>query len=223
MKLLSDRQYKMEKSVGHGYAPAIMHLQPHEFMGKNLCPGAGGCAASCLVTTGMMVFSGSVNARQERTRLFWQDRPAFKAQLFKEIAAHRRASLKHGLKPCVRLNGTSDVVWEKVMPDLFTEFSDIQFYDYTKLYRRFLHDLPANYSLTFSRAENNHKEAEALSLLGHNVAVVFAGDVPGKYLGRRVVDGDAHDLRFLDPRGVVVGLKAKGKARKDTSGFVVAV
>lgn len=221
-KLLSTKQFKMDKSVGHGYAPAIMHLQPHKFMGKNLCPAASdGCAATCLTSAGMMVFKNAINARHERTRLFWQDRPAFMEQLTNEIAAHRAKAMKHGLKPCVRLNGTSDIQWEKVAPGLFTRFSDVIFYDYTKIAKRFAGTLPENYSLTFSRAEHNHVEAEAVLKAGGNVAVVFADTVPVKYLGRPVVDGDAHDLRFLDARGVVVGLKAKGKARKDTSGFVV--
>ena len=221
-KLLSTKQAKMDKSTGLGYAPAIMHLQPHKFMGKNLCPGASdGCASTCLTSAGMMVFKNAVNARHERTRLVWENREAFMDQLTTEIQAHRAKALKNGLKPCVRLNGTSDIQWEKLTPGLFTRFSDVVFYDYTKIAKRFAGDLPANYSLTFSRAEHNAAEAEAVLKSGGNVAVVFADVVPGKYLGRPVVDGDAHDLRFLDPRGVVVGLKAKGKARRDMSGFVV--
>ena len=38
-----------------------------------------------------------------------------------------------------------------------------------------------------------------------------------------VINGDKTDMRFKDPVGVIVGLKAKGKARKDTSGFVIDV
>lgn len=222
IKLLSESQAKMVKSGGRGYAPKILHLQPYKYMGKNLCPKAKACAKACLITSGRMHMVNAVNARQKRTELFWQDRTGFMAQLSTEIAAHRRSAIKAGLKPCIRLNGTSDVQWEKIAPGLFTEFSDVQFYDYTKIPTRFK-GLPENYSLTFSRAESNHDDAAALLADGHNVAVVFADTLPGKYLGRVVIDGDAHDLRFTDPRGVVVGLKAKGKARKDTSGFVVSL
>lgn len=113
-KLLLTKQAKMDKSTGLGYAPATMHLQPHKFMGKNLCPRASdGCASTCLTSTGMMVFKNAVNARHERTRLFWKNREAFMGQLTTEIAAHRAKAIKNGLKPCVRLNGTSDIQWEK--------------------------------------------------------------------------------------------------------------
>jgi hypothetical protein len=224
VKLLSREQTKIIKSRKFGYAPVIMHLQPYKFMGKNLCPAASaGCASSCLVSSGKMGLKFSVNARQKRTRLFWENRQAFMAQLTQEIERHRVKSLKNGLKPCVRLNGTSDIQWEKIAPELFTRFSDVIFYDYTKIAKRFFGELPSNYFLTFSRSENNEIEAEAVAKAGGNVAVVFADKFPSTYMGRPVHDGEEHDLRFLDPRGVVVGLRAKGKARHDTSGFVVAV
>ena len=96
-------------------------------------------------------------------------------------------------------------------------FADVQFYDYTKVPGRDL-GIP-NYHLTFSLAESNEEDAAAELQRGMNIAVVFDG-VPSEYLGVPVVDGDESDLRFLDPSGVVVGLKAKGEARGDTSGFV---
>jgi hypothetical protein len=81
--------------------------------------------------------------------------------------------------------------------------------------------MPANYHLTFSRKENNQAMVELIAKMGGNVAVVFADKLPATYLGKPVIDGDETDLRFLDGKGVIVGLKAKGKAKKDESGFVV--
>jgi hypothetical protein len=52
-----------------------------------------------------------------------------------------------------------------------------------------------------------------------NVTVVF-DKIPTEYMGKPVFDADDTDLRFLDPKGAVLGLKAKGRARKDTTGFV---
>jgi hypothetical protein len=98
----------------------------------------------------------------------------------------------------------------------------VQFVDYTKNPRRFERQLPPNYDLTFSRSETN--EADAIKVLerGHNVAIVFAGDMPKAWNGYRVINSDEHDLRHLDPKGVVVGLTPKGnKAKRDISGFVV--
>jgi hypothetical protein len=80
--------------------------------------------------------------------------------------------------------------------------------------------LPKNYSLTYSRKENNHAECEDILSRGGNVAAVFSS-IPETYSNRPTFDGDQSDLRFLDPKGVVVALKAKGKAKKDTSGFVI--
>jgi hypothetical protein len=225
-KLFSEAQYKMAKSEGHGYAPVIMHLQPYKFMGRNTCPNAAGCAKVCLQYSGHMVFSNSINARQKRTELFWNDRPAFIAQLKEEITGHVRRAKRNGLIPAVRLNGTSDIVWERIAPELFTEFPEVQFYDYTKLDKRFNHVLPSNYHLTFSQSENNQEVAEQLIARGVNVAVVFRmrkGELPATYKGAKVIDGDLHDLRFMDQKGVVIGLRAKGNSMKDDSGFIVEV
>jgi hypothetical protein len=132
-----------------------------------------------------------------------------------------------------RLNGTSDVMWERIavevdgkrFDNIMLAFPDVQFYDYTKIPMRYRKSLPANYHLTFSQSEDNASDvAEALAL-GVNVAVVFdkAENIPATYKGRSVLDGDATDLRFTDVAGGhIVGLYAKGKAKRDRSGFVVA-
>jgi hypothetical protein len=162
-------------------------------------------------------------ARVARTQLFFNDRQGFLARLTREIAAHVRRAERLGLRPAVRLNGTSDLPWERIAPEIFAQFPDVQFYDYTaSVERATARNLPANYSLTFSRKEG--RDADALRVLRANgtAAVVFRGhDLPAAWRGFPVVDGRIHDLRFLDPRGVVVGLSALGRARYDASGFVV--
>jgi hypothetical protein len=131
---------------------------------------------------------------------------------------------KKGLIPVFRLNGTSDLSWEKYEvangKNIFQMFPDVQFYDYTKVLGRKTGDIK-NYHLTFSNADGNINDVLAAKHAGLNIAVVFRKELPETYLGRKVINGDETDLRFLDPSNVIVGLKAKGKAKKDTSGFVV--
>ena len=172
-------------------------------------------------------------ARIRKTKWFFEDRGSFMSQLVKDIEAGIRKADREGLIPVFRLNGTSDIRWERIPvqvgpirhPSIMTVFPDVQFYDYTKLPNR--RNVPENYHLTFSRSESNDdKLGEAIGN-GMNVAVVFQ-ELPETYLlrsfgGLPVVNGDETDLRFLDPSPCVVGLSAKGDAKKDNSGFVVEV
>ena len=122
--------------------------------------------------------------------------------------------------PVVRLNGTSDILWE-LNSDIIQSFPNLQFYDYTKISKRFSFAIPANYHLTFSLSESNDNDALKVLGLGHSIAAVFRdSNLPDTFMGYPVTNGDTTDLRFLDAKGVIVGLKAKGKAKKDTSGFV---
>jgi hypothetical protein len=127
------------------------------------------------------------------------------------------------MTPCVRLNGTSDLPWHNI-GDIMQSFPEIQFYDYTPNANRMIQflkgELPSNYHLTFSRKENNEALCDLILSMGGNVAMVF-DKVPKKFKGYKVIDGDESDLRFLDEKNVIVGLKAKGKGKKDTSGFVI--
>jgi hypothetical protein len=145
----------------------------------------------------------------------------FLALLRGDLAWLEHVALKQGLKPACRMNITSDIAWETV-DDLLDGFPEIEFYDYTKVRGR---RPPPNYSLTFSRSEKNGTLVEPTLGLQQNVAVVFRGPtLPASYLGYPVIDGDSDDCRFLDPRPVVVGLRAKGtKAKNDSSGFVLHV
>ena len=240
--LLSTSNPKTAKGAAEGYLTAILHLAPYTLAGVgNVCSHAtAGCIAGCLNLAGrggIFARGETTNRIQEarirRTREFTADRPAFLHRLAKEIEAHVRRAARAGLKPAVRLNGTSDLEWEGIAPDLFERFAAVQFYDYTKnpaRARRFgAGQLPPNYHLTFSRSESTPvAKIERLLDAGVNVAAVYL-EVPrfgwnpaaGIDSGLPVIDGDATDLRFLDPRGVIVGLRAKGPARRDTSGFVL--
>jgi len=161
-------------------------------------------------------------ARIAKTKLWYEDRITFKRQLIVELAAFVAKCEKYNKKPACRLNILSDIVWERIFPDIFTLFPMVQFYDYTKHSQRIYSKLPSNYHLTFSRSEIN--EDTALFILNNkiaNVAVVFH-EIPETWNGFPVKYGDEDDLRFLDPGpGYVIGLKAKGRAKHDTQGFVV--
>jgi hypothetical protein len=148
-------------------------------------------------------------------------------ELVGDIESAERKANRGGMVPVFRLNGTSDIRWETIpctrdgerFPNVMEAFPHLTFYDYTKLPNR--RNIPANYHLTFSRSESNENRLAGVVRRGLNVAVVFAGDLPETYRGLPVVSGDDTDLRFLDPKGCIVGLTAKGEAKGDTSGFVV--
>jgi hypothetical protein len=154
-----------------------------------------------------------------KTLHYLNNREGFVEQLINDIRAVERKATRMGLKPCIRLNGTSDILWERVAPQLFEIFSHIQFYDYTIYPAHIRTNRPSNYHLTFSKSE---RDLYQIDTQGLNVAVVFRTEtLPSTYFGRPVISGDSNDLRFLDPKDCIIGLKAKGKAKKDTSGFVV--
>lgn len=226
--LLSTNQ-KVEKGEKAGWLTAILHLAPAKVSGFQVCSSAtAGCSAACLNTAGrggIFASGEGDNAIQAKRRLrtawYFARRTEFLRQLDAEIAAHTRRAVRKGFQPAVRLNGTSDIRWETVTLDgqtLFERHPEVVFYDYTKHSDRDVSDIP-NYSLTFSLAENNDSAAVAAIERGLNVAVVFH-DMPSTFMGLPVFDGDQSDLRFLDPKGCIVGLKAKGKAKRDRSGFV---
>lgn len=220
MRLLGTGNTKTVKGEAYGYQTFIMHLAPSTVSGYNVCPMASlGCAAACLNTAGRGQFKKTQAARIAKTRWFFQDRTTFMAQLIKDVEAGIRKAKRENLIPVFRLNGTSDIRWETIevpgAPNIMNLFPTVQFYDYTKLPNR--NNVPSNYHLTFSRSESNQQHVEATSL---NIAVVFTV-LPTTYLGRPVVNGVDTDLTFTYPSNVVVGLLAKGKAKKDVSGFVV--
>lgn len=230
MKLLSfnaDAKTIKSNAAGSDYLTAILYLSPADSVpGINTCPMAelAGCKAGCLYGAGRAAIFPAIHiARRKKTELFRDDRSTFMSQLKKEIQAFTKKAAKLGKKTAIRLNGTSDIAWENIPTDtgssLMTDFQDVQFYDYTKLPGR---NVPSNYHLTASYSEANPAYAAKVSKTAHNIAVVFrTKDMPETFLGRPVISGDKTDLRFLDQSGVIVGLYAKGPAKKDSSGFVV--
>lgn len=227
------------------YETAIMYLAPFTLAGSNVCPMAeqAGCAVGCLNAAGRGRFNSVQLARINKTKRYLESRTAFMAELVKDLEAFVRYCQRKGVKPAVRLNGTSDIQWEVAhyasrgdkRGNVFELFPEIQFYDYTKIYKRVYRDLPANYALvlSYSQASLSYAKAviKAAADTGANLAVVFRhkkgqpermtyeGD--DFVLSRPVFNGDETDLRFLDPKGVIVGLYAKGPAKQDKSGFVV--
>lgn len=220
---------KLKKSI-IGYSVLGLQLAPHTLSGKNVCPNASkGCAAACLFSAGMGRMPAVIKGRINKTKFFFENRKAFMKQLCEEIAIEELRAKLHGEKLAIRLNTISDLTWESIKCEngksVFDNFPNVQFYDYTKNPKRALMhalgQMPANYHLTFSRSEENDFHVDIVLANGGNVAVVFAGKLPDTYKGKMVISGDENDGRFLDPKNVVVGLTAKGKAKKDNSGFVV--
>lgn len=219
--LLTYENAKTSKGEKLGVLTGILYLAPSDLSGVNLCPKATpGCIKGCLFSAGRGAFESIQKARLNKTYYFLENRAEFLAQLEREIArAEKRAKLLN-MKLAIRLNGTSDICWELIAPQLFERFPNVQFYDYTKIFARLKKPLPKNYDLTFSRSEENDKDAWNALDLGFRVAAVFES-VPSSAFGLTIVDGDEHDIRFLNPAGSLVALKAKGKAKKDSSGFVI--
>jgi hypothetical protein len=220
--------YKTIKSEKVGVLTGILYMAPYNLSGKNVCPNAStGCAAACLNTSGRGAMHVVQAARLKKTQRFFADRQQFLWDLVNEIRALKRKAYQRGMKAAVRLNGTSDLPYEKYKigdtgKNIMEMFPDIQFYDYTKLETRITKgQLPANYHLTFSRAEDNDHKLDAV-LKHTSAAVVFSGELPATWRGYPVIDGDEHDARFTDAGpGTVIGLLVKGQGKKDTTGFVV--
>ena len=227
MKLLTTQNFKTTKGEKLGYLTGILYLAPAKISGFEVCPKRSeGCTQACLYTAGMGAFSNVQLARINKTKMFFEDRDNFLTQLRKDIQALVKKAKKQNMIPAIRLNGTSDIEWTRFT--LMNEFPEIQFYDYTKVLNRLEKERPANYHITFSKNESNDKDCVSALKLGANVAVVFntkkGKELPESWNGYPVVDGDETDLRFLDPKGgYVVGLRAKGKAKKDVTNFVVHV
>ncbi|MBY5849804.1 hypothetical protein HFN51_04430 [Rhizobium leguminosarum] len=231
------------------YETAIMYLAPYNLAGANVCPMAeqAGCIAGCLNTAGRGRFDSVQQARINKTKRYLASRTDFMAELANDLERFVAYCERRGVKPVVRLNGTSDIQWEVahyanrgvLRACVFDLFPEIQFYDYTKVYKRLYRDLPANYRLVLSYSEASPSYADAIIATakdtGANVAVVYRSKelrdglmVSGDRLEgaeritiRPVIDGDQDDMRFLEPTGVIVGLYAKGAAKQDRSGFVI--
>lgn len=235
--LLTTNNAKTIKGEKKGITTYIMYLAPftQNSSGINLCSHASnGCANACLFQSGNARFTHVQNGRINKANYFLANRQEFLKQLYVEIA---QIEIKHkimGTDFAIRLNGTSDIRFEKFKivdnKNIFELFPNAQFYDYTKNHYRFNSELPKNYHITFSRSETNDNVIPMVLSKGINVAVVFK-KLPKTYLGREVINGDENDLRFLDKKGgVIVGLKYKNATVSDAkningdaikSGFVI--
>ena len=231
MKLLNQGNAKTLKGEVLGYRTFGLHLSPSNKSGFNVCQwSSAGCRAACLDTAGRGCMSNVQTSRINKTKRFFKDNFGFMSDLRVEISKAIISAGKKQMIPCFRLNLTSDIPWENVRKgsktNVIEEFPNVSFYDYTKGFTRMMAwlngKMPDNYHLTFSRSEETSDDRiKKILSLGGNVAVVFRGSLPKTYLGFSVVDGDENDLRFKDPKGVIVGLVEKGLAKKDETGFVV--
>lgn len=235
MDLLTTENPKTKKGEKHGIKTFIVYLSPHKRnkYGTNLCKSASkGCAEACLFGSGMGGMIENVQkAREKRTNFFLEDQKGFMEQLAGEIFL---AKAKHGAENiAVRLNGTSDIAFEDIpvngFNNIFEMSPDVQFYDYTKRFSRLKKEQPKNYYLIFSRNEINGNRCKEALELGYNVAIVF-DRIPENYHGFEVIDGDEHDIRYMESGGKVIALKYKpltGKGAKPLNlrakknGFVV--
>ncbi len=247
IKLLSqiDRHPKIKKNMDIGVLTAVMHLAPAKSSGYEVCPmRSAGCTKSCLNYAGFK-YSKKQTCREKRTRFYFEDRPAFMRQLAAEIYNVRMNAIEQGFLCGVRLNATSDIMWERVpfidenndfYPNIMARFPNVCFMDYTKIAKRSRELLPDNYRLVFSRSEDNQNACLEAARNGMNIAAVFRGPDLPKFLmipgsnpfGTRrfhVIDGDEHDWRYGEydwhDAPVVIGLRAKGPALHDRSGFVI--
>jgi hypothetical protein len=229
MSLLNSGNSKTRKGEKKGFTTYGIHLAPASLSGFNVCDSSSaGCRWACLNTAGRGAMTSVQRARIKKTLFFFKDKQKFLAELWAEITKSIKSSAKKGMTPCFRLNLTSDLPWEKIKfngQSVMEAFPDVQFYDYCKSPERMTKfvngEMPANYHLTFSRSETNGAIALAFLRSGGNVAMVFRKSLPATYFGHEVIDGDETDLRFLDGKGKIVGLKEKGLAKKDETGFVL--
>lgn len=224
---------KTRKGVKQGVLTGILYLAPSDVSGYQVCPKASaGCKAACLYTAGRGVMQPTKDARINRTHWFFEDRDSFMETIVKDIKKLVRKANREKMLPAVRLNGTSDIAFEKIRVtvdgvsyrNIMLAFPDVQFYDYTKIRGRKAAIALPNYHLTFSLAEDNDDDAMKAIDEGYNVAVVMKlkkkDEKPATWNRINVIDGDQSDVRFWDGSGNIVALTAKGDARKDTSGFV---
>jgi len=233
MSLLSiSADAKTIKGQELGFLTGIQYFAPSDISGFQVCAMAAvaECDKACLYSAGRGAMSNVQKARINKTKRFFADKTAYMLELCKSVEALIRKAARMNLIPLVRLNGTSDIKWEKIvfwykgrLDTIFGHFPDIQFYDYTKIANRT--SLPKNYDLTFSYSgvKAYSKYVDIAKKSGMRIATVFRtiDAIPETFLGLPVVSGDNSDIRHLDDKNVIVALYAKGKAKKDNTGFVV--
>ena len=231
VKNLLSKGSTNSKTAKNSIKTFILYLAPHNLNNKGLtlCKDASnGCIASCLYSAGRGKFSNVQSSRINKANYFVTDKKVFLTQLLKEIKKEIKKASDKDEKIAFRLNGTSDIDFLYLLNknlDFDIEllnYDKVYFYDYTKsIARAKRYQNFRNYTLTFSKSETNHKEVKEALNLGINVAAVFKDNLPQKYKGVKVIDGDFSDLEMIKHKNIILGLKAKGDAKKDTTGFVI--
>jgi hypothetical protein len=228
----SNAKLAKNSAVNDQWETSILYLTPANLADPsvNLCPASSpGCRAACLYTAGRGQMNTVQSARLRKTKRFIQDQSGFMRDLVADLERLEHRQERTDVRQAIRLNGTSDIDWENILCvrdgrryfNVMQAFPSLQFYDYTKRVVRCAvgYKLPRNYHLTLSESEVNYRHCTPQ--IPVNIATVFHGpDLPSVWRGRPVIDGTQHDMRFLDPFGVVVGLLAKGKAKHDKTHFV---
>tara|TARA_R110001592_G_scaffold119001_1_gene321707 strand:+ start:659 stop:1390 length:732 start_codon:yes stop_codon:yes gene_type:complete len=231
VKNLLSKGSTNSKTAKNSIKTFILYLAPHNLNNKGLtlCKDASkGCIASCLYSAGRGKFSNVQSSRINKANYFVTDKKVFLTQLLKEIKKEIKKASDKDEKIAFRLNGTSDIDFLYLLNknldfdiELLT-YDKVYFYDYTKsIARAKRYKDFRNYTLTFSKSETNDKEVKEALNLGINVAAVFKDNLPQKYKGVKVIDGDLSDLEMIKHKNIILGLKAKGDAKKDTTGFVI--
>jgi hypothetical protein len=222
---------KMMKSYIHNTATYCVYLAPANMAGRtkkgtriNVCPKSQHCKELCLNSAGHnkadILSNGKENikhsliniSRIKKTKLFYNDRDTYMDILIHEINRDRSYAERHGMEFSVRLNGTSDLspeIMKKDGKNILEIFPDVQFYDYTKVYNRTkLMKFYPNYDITFSYDGYNWDQCEQFLNDGGKVAVVFDSEtMPKTYKGYKVIDANGYDMRYLDPKGCIMGLE----------------
>ena len=229
-KTLLSTGISNSKTAKNSLKTFILYLAPYNQNSKkhNLCPMASkGCAAACLFTAGRGTMEPVIAGRVKKTEYFIRDKKAFINQLAKEIEIKCLTAYKRKEKIAFRLNGTTDLdfiyLLKKYANFDIEDFKHVAvFYDYTKLISKIKrYKDHVNYFLTFSRSEENESTAKAVLSFGGNVAAVFRDEIPKYWNGYKVINGDSSDLVMIYNKNVVLGLKAKGQAKTDKTGFVI--
>ena len=167
---------KTKKGSKDGFLTGIQYFVSANLSGIEVCVARSeGCTKACLVFAGRGRFYWTTRQRAIKTLAYIFDKPRYGETLKKSIKKLIKRAEKLNMVPVVRLNGTSDLLWD-LNTDIIQSFPEVQFYDYTKIVRRLDFKRPENYHLTFSLSENNDLDALKALSKGVSVAVVFAGE-----------------------------------------------
>lgn len=229
--ILSESNFKADKSAGFGWLTATLQLAPGRLSGHEVCPDRGHCFRTCVFYAGRGGMDAIQQARVRRTKLLFENNDAFYYLLCQDINKVSEIAEREEIQPAVRLNTFSDVAWEELMPQLFIEYPGVQFYDYTKSVARAeafsmaqqpptTVEWPSNYHLTYSWSEKAPDHMARWKSLNIALPMRENRQLPPALEGRQTVDGDQHDAIFLHPPGSVLVLKPKGPARTQRTEFI---